>query len=330
VYCCGVDAVTTATAQASARSPGDQLPGAQPPGAQPPGDQPPGTPFPGAQFHRRGDLEVLTWPALDAHPLDAVVTTRRGGVSAGPYATLNLGLHSGDRGDSVRENRRRAAAALGASPDDVVWAAQTHGTRAPIVTAADRGRGADQLAGAVPDADVLVTADPGTVLAILVADCVPIVLYDPVGHVLACVHAGWRGTVARVTDAALAAMASLGTRAADVLAGIGPAVAPERYQVGEEVAEAARQCFGGSPGQILAPDGPGHWLLDLPAANHRILTEAGVPAASIHVAPQRTGAAADTAPTGTGTTPGPFFSYREQHPCGRFALLGRLAVRGAE
>jgi polyphenol oxidase len=124
-----------------------------------------------------------------------------------------------------------------------------------------------------------------------------------------------------------------------VLAGIGPAVAPERYQVGEEVAEAARQCFGGSPGQILAPDGPGHWLLDLPAANHRILTEAGVPAASIHVAPQRTGAAADTASatptptgtgTGTGTTPGPFFSYREQHPCGRFALLGRLAVRGAE
>jgi YfiH family protein len=231
----------------------------------------------------------------------------------------------------------------------VVWAAQTHGTGAAIVTAADRGRGADQLDGAVPGADVLVTADPGTVLAILVADCVPIVLYDPVAHVLACVHAGWRGTVARVTDAALAAMATLGTRAADVLAGLGPAVAPERYQVGEEVAGATHRCFGGSPGQILRPDGPGHWLLDLPAANHRILAEAGVPAAAIHVAPQRTGAAAGATPrttstlsttptlsttstTGTTSTtsttsPGHFFSYREQHPCGRFALLGRLAVR---
>jgi YfiH family protein len=298
VYCCGVDAVTTVPAQAS------------------------------AQVRRRGDLEVLTWPALDAHPLDAVVTTRRGGVSAGPYASLNLGLHTGDSAAAVRENRRRAAAALGASPQDVVWAAQTHGTGARIVTAADRGRGADELSGAIPDADVLVTADPGTVLAILVADCVPIVLYDPVAHVLACVHAGWRGTVARVTDAALAAMASLGTRAADVLAGIGPAVAPERYQVGEEVAEATRRCFGGSPGQLLRPDGPGHWLLDLPAANHRILAEAGVPAAGIHVAPQRTGTTAGATP-GT-TSPGDFFSYREQHPCGRFALLGRLAARSAE
>jgi polyphenol oxidase len=282
-----VDAVTTATAQASAR------------------------------VHRRGDLEVLTWPALDAHRIDAVVTTRDGGVSAGPYASLNLGLHTGDADAPVRENRRRAAAALGTGPGDVVWAAQPHGTGARIVTAADRGRGADRLADAVPGADVLVTADPGTVLAIMVADCVPIVLYDPVAHVLACVHAGWRGTVARVTDAALAAMASLGTRPADVLAGLGPAIAPERYQVGEEVAEATRRCFGGDPGQILRPDGPGHWLLDLPAANHRILAEAGVPAAGIHLAPQRTGGA------------GHFFSYREQHPCGRFALLGRLAARSA-
>jgi hypothetical protein len=282
-----VDAVTTATAQARAR------------------------------LHRRGDLELLTWPALDAHRVDAVVTTRHGGVSSGPYASLNLGLHTGDEDASVRENRRRAAAALGAGPGDVVWAAQPHGTGARIVTAADRGRGADRLAGAVPDADVLVTADPGTVLAILVADCVPIVLYDPVAHVLACVHAGWRGTVARVTDAALAAMASLGARAADVLAGLGPAIAPERYQVGEEVAEATHRCFGGDPGQVLRPDGPGHWRLDLPAANHRILAEAGVLAANIHLAPQRTGPA------------GQFFSYREQHPCGRFALLGRLAARGA-
>ncbi|MEP7022894.1 MAG: polyphenol oxidase family protein [Actinomycetota bacterium] len=276
----------------------------------------------GARLRHRAGLEVLTWPALDAHPLDALVTTRGGGVSAGPYTSLNLGLHVGDTAAAVLENRSRAAAALGARPEDVVWAAQPHCTGAQIVTAADRGRGAGRLEDAVPGVDVLVTADPGTVLAIIVADCVPIVLYDPVAHVLACVHAGWRGTLARVTDAALTAMRSLGTQPADVLAGVGPAIAADRYQVGPEVAEAARACFSGDTAGILRPDGPARWLLDLPAANRRILAEAGVPLAGIHLTTERTGSGPDG-------MAGLFFSYRDQHPSGRFAALARLRPRSA-
>jgi polyphenol oxidase len=197
-----------------------------------------------AGLRQRAGLPVLTWPAFDPLPVKAMVTTRHGGVSAGRYATLNLSFAVGDEAANVRENRRRAAAALGAAPADFVFAAQVHGRHAEVVSAADRGRGTLSAGDAAGPADALVTSAPGTVLAILVADCVPIVLYDPGAHVLACVHAGWRGTVARAAEAALAAMCSLGTRPQDVIAGIGPSVAGGSYQVGEEVARAARDAFG--------------------------------------------------------------------------------------
>ena len=164
----------------------------------------------------------------------------------------------------------------------------------------------------MPDADALVTADPAAVLAILVADCVPIVLHDPVARVLACVHAGWRGTVARVTDAALAAMTSLGAHPADVRAGLGPAIGPDRYQVGGDVAGPARETLGGDADLVLRPDGTGRWLLDLPGANALLLAAAGVPAGQIYPAAARTGGG------------GPFFSHRDSLPGGRFALLARL------
>jgi copper oxidase (laccase) domain-containing protein len=173
--------------------------------------------------------------------------------------------------------------------------------------------------------------------------------------VLACVHAGWRGTVARTARSALAAMCSLGAHPEDVIAGIGPSVAAGSYRVGEEVAAAARDAFGegvaaaardafgeevaaaapdafGEEVRAAAPDasgqqvqallrpvpggGPGQWLFDLPAANRHVLRAAGVPDGQIHVAA-----------TPTGPDPGLFFSHRAQRPCGRFALAARLEPR---
>ena len=182
--------------------------------------------------------------------------------------------------------------------------------------------GRRRLADAIGDADALVTTDPGTALAILVADCVPIVLLDPVARVLACVHAGWRGTVARVAVAALEAMAALGARPAGVLAGIGPAIAPDRYQVGDEVAAEVRRGLGSIAAEVLRPDGPGKWLLDLWAANRRVLADAGVPAAQIHLAAVPTGPVPG-GPGPGGPEPGAFFSHRAAQP-GRFALVARL------
>lgn len=269
------------------------------------------------EFRQRGGLETLAWPAFDGLPVDVMVTTRHGGVSSGAYAELNLALHVGDEPDDVLENRRRAAKAMGADPGDFVFCNQAHGREARIVTAADRGRGAWSLDDGIGDADTMVTTDPGTVLVVMVADCVPIVLYDPAAHVVACVHAGWRGTVARVLDAALEAMATLGSRPENVIAGLGPAISPDGYQVGDEVAGAARECFGAHAESVIRPDGTGKWLFDLWTANLLILGQAGVARERSHVAAIPTGA-----------KPGHFFSDRAVRPCGRFAAIATLRPRG--
>jgi polyphenol oxidase len=279
----------------------------------------PGTQSPPATIFRTGGtVSLLSWPALDAAGVTAAVTARSGGVSGGPYATLNLSLSVGDDPDRVLENRRRLAAAIGARPQDFVWARQVHGAGVQVVHAGDAGRGAFGLDDAVPDADALVTREPGVVLAILTADCVPIVLHDPVAGVLACVHAGWRGTVAGVSAAALDAMRSLGTRAADVVAGIGPAIAAAGYQVGPEVHEAVTRSFGAAAAAFIWPDTvPDRWLLDLWAANRHALRQAGVPDHQIHTSPYPTGPAESAGPTS-------FFSDRAARPCGRLALVARV------
>jgi YfiH family protein len=149
----------------------------------------------------------------------------------------------------------------------------------------------------------------------MVADCVPIVLYDPVARVLSCVHAGWRGTVARVSQAAVEAMAALGSAPADIIAGIGPAISPDRYQVDRDVADAARQCFGArGTDDVLRPDGTGKWQFDLYRANRIVLREAGLRDANVHLAAESTGPAGQS----------PFFSDRAARPCGRFAAVARL------
>jgi hypothetical protein len=284
-----------------------------------------------------GALGLLTWPALDASGAQAAVTARSGGVSSGPYASLNLSLSVGDDPVNVLENRRRLASGFGASLADFVFAGQVHGAGVRVVSEADRGSGAFALDNAIPATDALVTSAPGVVLAILTADCVPIVLHDPVAGVLACVHAGWRGTVARVSAAAVAVMQDLGSRPADIVAGIGPAIASARYQVGPDVYQAVTQAFPAAP--VVQPDSApadsppfirpdsvrDRWRLDLWAVNRFVLIEAGVPAAQIHTTDIPTGPVDFTdVPTG----PSYFFSDRAARPCGRLALIARLRTGG--
>ena len=272
-----------------------------------------------SQFRHVGGLTVLAWPALDGFGVDAFVTTRGGGVSSGPgggFATLNLSFSVGDEPGNVLENRRRVASSLGTGLASFVFAEQVHGRSAHVVSQADRGRGSADPGTAVPGTDALVTRDPGTVLAVLAADCLPIVLYDPRAHVLACVHAGWRGTVARVAEAAVTAMVSLGSEPGDVIAGLGPTVSPDSYQVGADVRAAAGAAFGAAARSMLRPGSDGRWLFDLWAANRHVLAEAGVPGGQIH-----------TALATTGPGDGMFFSHRAQQPCGRFAAVARLAPR---
>lgn len=263
-----------------------------------------------ALFETRGPLQVMVWSAFAGLGVDAVVTTRAGGVSTGPYHSLNLGLHVGDDDRAVVENRRRAARALGLTLDELVFCDQTHGARVAVVGTEDRGRGARRLDDALAATDAIVTSTPGVGLVVMAADCTPIVLYDPEAQVLGCVHAGWRGTTANVAEAALDAMVALGASPSRVVAGVGPAVAAAGYQVGPEVAEAVEAALP-QPDGCLSPDDEGRWRLDLWAANRQLLVAAGVPAAHIHTSPWPTGGDL-------------FFSDRAVRPCGRLAVIAAL------
>jgi len=258
-------------------------------------------------------VPLLRWEEAGSLGAAVAVTTREGGVSHAPYDTLNLGFHVGDRPAAVARNRSRAAGAFGVALDTMVFARQVHGSAVAVVGHEERGRGTASEDDAIGATDVLVTTTPGLTLVILVADCLPVALVDPVAGVLAAAHAGWRGTAAGVLPAAVAAMTGLGARAERVHAFLGPAVAPDRYQVGDEVVRALSDAV--RPDEldpaVSRADGPGHWLVDLVPANRQQLVRSGLRPEHI---------------TGCGVTTAEdaLFSDRAERPCGRFGLLARL------
>ena len=194
-----------------------------------------------------------------------VVTDRRGGTSAAPYDTFNLGAHVGDDPAAVAANRARVARELRVPEDRLVWMTQVHGTGVAVVDGPQQGP--------VPDVDALVTATPGLVLCVLVADCVPVLLADPGAGVVAAVHAGREGVRQGVVPAALAAMAALGARPAEVTALLGPAVCGSCYEVPAAMqAELARVVPGAAVRTRKGTPG-----LDLRAGLDARLRAAGVP-----------------------------------------------------
>jgi YfiH family protein len=155
-------------------------------------------------------------------------TDRWGGVSAAPYEELNLGGAVGDDADAVRTNRELAAKSLGADPAQVVWMNQVHGADVAVVDEPWGDR-------PVPEADAIVTAERGLALAVLTADCTPVLLADPVAGIVAAAHAGRPGMVAGVVPAAVRAMIELGAEPSRIVARTGPAVCGRCYEVPEEM-----------------------------------------------------------------------------------------------
>jgi YfiH family protein len=179
--------------------------------------------------------------------------TRAGGVSAGAYESLNGSLSGGDDRAAVLRNRARVAAALGLPADALVGLTQVHGTQVVTVTE-------PWAAGQGPQADAMVTSRPGLGLVIITADCAPVLLADAESGVVGAAHAGWRGALAGVLEATVAAMRALGARR---IAGcVGPCIGPNSYQVGAEVREAALRADAAA-GRYFRPDGPAHWRFDL-------------------------------------------------------------------
>jgi len=229
-------------------------------------------------LQERAGVPYLFFPSFEETGL--VVhgfSTRLGGVSSGDCATMNFAVNRGDTPENVRENYRRMARALDFQPERLVVSMQTHTVNIRRVTEADAGKGFDRERD-YADVDGLMTDVPGLVLVTSYADCVPLLFVDPVKRVVAASHSGWRGTVARMGRCTVEAMReNYGCRPEDLLAGIGPCICPDCYEVGEDVAEKFRKGFG-VENVILKPAAgrPGKYQLDLREANMRILLEAGV------------------------------------------------------
>jgi len=212
-------------------------------------------------------LQVPSLTALDG--IRHAFFTREGGVSEGIYASLNGGVGSNDDRAHVAENRARMAAALGVAPDALVTPYQIHS--ADVVVAQ-----APWAPDARPRADAMVTRVPGLAIGVSTADCGPVLLADPAARVIGAAHAGWRGALAGVTDAAIAAMERLGAARPRIVAAIGPMIRQPNYEVGPELvaqfvaADAANDRFFQPAART------GHAMFDLAGYVAARLTAAGI------------------------------------------------------
>lgn len=222
------------------------------------------------------------------------VTDRHGGASAGPWATLNLGDHVGDDPAAVAGNRGRVAAALAAGAGPLVTMRQVHGPDVAVL-------------GAVPDeppaVDALVTGTAGLALTVLVADCTPVLLWDPDARVVAAAHVGRRGLAAGVLPATIAAMRGLGARPDRIGALVGPGVCAEHYEVPEPMRAEVDACAPGAAATTSA----GRPALDIRAGLLRQLSAAGVGP------PEQLAECTAESPA--------YFSFRRDGVTGRFAGL---------
>jgi YfiH family protein len=250
------------------------------------------------------ELPLRAFP-FSGDGVTAVVTTRHGGVSAGPYDSLNLGAQVGDDLQAVRQNRGRVAATLGV--DRLTIAAQQHTNRVAVVDRANAGRGHSGVAGsqsAFPATDGLITDLPGTALAVVVADCAPVVLFDPVQRAIGVAHCGRAGTVSGMLPNTVEAMSgAFGS----------PAIRAESYEVSDLEAAEVTAAFGPDAAGLLTPTRPGHYLLDLVGGLRIQLRAAGVKDANVH-----------DMDIDTRTNAGEFFSHRVTRPTGRFAAVALL------
>ncbi len=203
------------------------------------------------------------------------ITTRKGGVSEGFLASLNMGRKMVDSPRNIAENRRRAAEAIGVSPDSFVFSDQVHGVGIREVNR-------DNYRDPISETDGLMTDVPGITLVTFYADCMPVMIYDPEHQAIGMVHAGWRGTAAGIAPLLVEAMVSrYGSRPQAMLAAMGPAIGPCCFEVGLEVAEAFMEIKVLREETSWLIPKPGNPHLDLGMINFRLLTAAGIPDTSV-------------------------------------------------
>jgi YfiH family protein len=209
------------------------------------------------------------------HEIIAAQSTRLGGVSPESFG-MNLSSHVGDEQTNVDENRRLFFEAIGIPTNaKKVYQNQVHSQNVAVVTGDE---------GIVKENDALITAEPNVLLGVSVADCTPVLLYDPLTKLIAAVHAGWRGTEQMITLATLRTMVELGSKPQNIYAFIGASASKEKYEVGFEVATLFEEKYL-TPIEKLTESGAPKYLLDVKSANLDQLLYLGIPREQIEVSP---------------------------------------------
>lgn len=244
---------------------------------------------------------------LQAHnEITHFISTRNGGFSKPPYHSFNLGLHVGDAPEDVERNRFRLAAETAIPPKWFTYANQIHGKKVTIVSSQMRGMGSSDYASSLPNTDAMITDVEDVCLIVLVADCVPILLFDPTRRVIGAVHAGWHGTVQQIARITIHSMTTkFGCDPRNIIAGLGPSIGPCCYEVGENVISAVKENLGSE--FIRSDNFYQQAYFDLWEANRQQLIAAGLHEENIEVAGICTHCHNDL-----------FFSHRKEGITGRF------------
>lgn len=229
------------------------------------------------------NIDLTLRPQLDYYDMGkdvvAFTTTRGGGCSTGNYASFNINRYCGDTDEHIRQNRKLLCDVLGIDDKHLLMPHQVHKTEIAVVDNAfldlDFNAGQSRLEGV----DALMTDISGVCIGVSTADCIPVLLYDADHHAVCAIHAGWRGTAARIVEKAVATMkAHYGTDPQRLKAQVGPGISLDSFEVGDEVYDAFRQAeFDMSAISIRKSK----WHIDLPGCNRLQLLDAGVPAQTI-------------------------------------------------
>lgn len=223
------------------------------------------------QFSKLSQIEGITH----------FVTTRIGGESEGAYSSFNLSEYTGDDPARVAENRLSLCAEIGIPGTNLYVPYQTHSDRIAVLDELFLQKSAEEKHNALQNVDALITNQIGVCIGVTTADCVPILLYDPINKVVAAVHAGWRGTIAKIASKTVETMVSqFGSQPNDLIAAIGPSIGPDSFEVGEEVAQQF-EASGYSHCVLRNREKPN---VDLWKTNCTILTESGIPFDQIEIA----------------------------------------------
>lgn len=228
--------------------------------------------------------KLFTFSNLNNHEgLLHFITSRNGGYSKPPFDSLNLGLKAGDEKDAVIKNRLALADAIGIDPHNFIIPSQCHGKHIVVIDRSFTSGGFFDNAGAIKDTDALITVEKGLCLMVFAADCVPVLVYDPVRKVIAAAHAGWKGTVSGIVSDVVSKMTGIfHSDPEDLLAGIGPSIGPCCYHIGKDVAGLVKEKYGEDT-RLIKMQAGGNIVFDLWHANAENLIGSGVHEKNIEI-----------------------------------------------